>query len=210
MRWGLLGGTFDPIHNGHLALARAALAQLRLDGVWLLPAGVPWMKRDAPRSPNADRLRMVELAIDGIDRLYVLTAELERPGDTHTVDTLDGLRAGTMAGDDLYFVVGADALASMHRWKEPRRLLEMAQLAVAARSGGVPPLEQLEAVAPGASARVIELRMESVNVSATDLRRRVRAGEPIRGDVPDAVADYIHEQGLYTAPQWANESEEAQ
>lgn len=209
MRRGLLGGTFDPIHNGHLALASAALAQLRLDGVWLLPTGVPWMKRDSPRSPNADRLRMVELAIDGIDRLHVLAAELERPGDTYTVDTLDGLRAGKMAGDELYFVVGADALASMHRWKEPSRLLEMARLAVAARGGGVPPLEQLEAVAPGARARVIELRMEPVDVSATDLRRRVHAGEPIRGDVPDAVADYIHERGLYTAPQWASESGEA-
>ncbi len=199
-RYGLLGGTFDPVHAAHLVLADEALRQLDLAGVWFLPAGEPWMKRDAPLTPKEHRRAMVELAVASDERFHLSTAELDRPGETYTVDTLEAMRAGDAADDEVWFIVGADTLASMHRWKDPARLLELARIAVAMRPGHeLLDLGALEAVAPDARGRVTTVRMPLMGVSGTDVRRRAAAGESLEGLVPDAVAAYIARHDLYGA-----------
>ena len=197
-RKGLLGGTFDPVHAAHLVLADEAYRQLDLDGVWFIPAGQPWMKRDAPLAAREHRRSMVELAVASDGRFHVSTLELDRPGDTYTVDTLEALRAGEAADDELWFIVGADTLASMHRWKDPGRVLELARVAVATRPGyGRLDLDALEEVAPGARERVTTLDMPQMDVSGTEVRRRAAEGEPMSGLVPETVAAYIVRHGLY-------------
>lgn len=203
MRVGLLGGTFDPVHNGHLALADAAIEQLALAGVWLVPAGVPWMKRIEPRSAPEHRKAMVELAIAGRPGLHLLTNELDRPGDTYTVDTLDEVHAGPMAAAELFFLVGADALGGMHLWKDISRVFEQATVAAVERDGRRPDLAALDAVAPGASARITWVTMAPVAISATVLRQRAGNGESLEGAAPDAVGDYIAAKGLYRGGIWA-------
>ncbi len=203
MRVGLLGGTFDPVHDGHLALATAAIEQLSLDGVWFVPTGVPWMKRDEPRSAPEHRRAMVELAISWRPELHLLTNELDRPGDTYTVDTLDELRAGPMASDELFLLVGADALGGMHRWKDVSRMFEQATVAAVERDGDRPDPMRLDAVVPGASDRIVWITMAPVAVSATELRGRVSRGESLRTGVPDTVRDYIEAHGLYRGGVWA-------
>ena len=197
-RKGLLGGTFDPVHAAHLVLADEASRQLDLDGVWFLPAGQPWMKRDAPLAAKEHRRAMVELAIASDGRFHLSTVELDRPGDTYTVDTLEELRTGEAADDELWLIVGADTLASMHRWKDPARVLALARVAVATRPGHERlDLGDLEALAPGARERVTSLSMPPMDVSGTEVRRRAAESEPMGGLVPEAVAAYIERHGLY-------------
>ena len=198
MRRALLGGTFDPVHSGHLILAQEVLWRLGLDEVWFIPAGLPWMKRGIQLTASEHRSAMVELAIAGNERFHLSTVELDRPGETYTVDTLEELRSGEMADDELMVVMGADTLHTMHRWKEPERLLELARVVVALRPGhGEVDLGALEEIDPTARERVMMVRMPLIEISGTELRRRVAAGEPVRYLVPDAVADYIERHGLY-------------
>lgn len=200
MRRGLLGGTFDPIHTGHLILAQEVLWRLGLDGIWFIPAGLPWMKRDEPTSEAEHRRTMVELAIGSNQRFHLSTAELERPGETYTVDTLEELRRSEMSDGELLFIMGVDTLHTMHRWKDPARILELARIVVALRPGhGEVDLSALEAIDPTAAERVMTVRMPLIEISGTELRRRAGAGEPLRYLVPDAVAAYIGEHGLYKA-----------
>ncbi len=198
MRRGILGGTFDPIHTGHLILAQEMLWRLGLDEMWFMPAGLPWMKRDEPLSDQEHRREMVELAIAGDPRFHCSSMELDRPGETYTVDTLEELRAGDMAQDELLLVMGVDTLNTMHLWKRPDRILELARLAVAIRPGhqGMD-LRELEAIDPTAGERIMSVRMPLIEISGTELRRRVSVGEPVRYLVPEPVAEYIEIHGLY-------------
>jgi nicotinate-nucleotide adenylyltransferase len=198
LRRALLGGTFDPIHNGHLILAQEVLWRLGVDGVWFIPAGLPWMKREILLSDKEHRRKMVEIAIAGNPAFHLSTVELDRPGDTFTIDTLDELRAGEMADGELLLVIGADTLRTVHLWKEPKRMLDMAQLVVAKRAGSLElDLRELEAIGVSATHRITTVEMPLVDISGTELRRRVRDGEPVRYLAPDGVADYIEESGLY-------------
>jgi nicotinate-nucleotide adenylyltransferase len=198
MRRGILGGTFDPIHTGHLILAQEVLWRLGLDEVWFVPTGEPWMKRGEPLTGKADRKAMVELAIIANERFKLSTVEMDRPGETYTVDTLEELRAGEMRGDDVLFIMGVDTLNSMHRWKAPERILELAQLVIALRPGHGPvDLKPLEAIDPTVGERVMTVHLPLIEISSTELRRRAIAGEPYRYLVPDAVGDYIERHGLY-------------
>ncbi len=197
MRRGILGGTFDPVHNGHLRLAEVAMETLGLAGVWFLPAGRPWMRRGAPLTNREARKKMVALALAGNPRFHLLTNELDRPGDTYTVDTLEELTHDGWAPDETYFILGADALAGLHRWKNPRRLLALARLAVAPREGDAPDVSALEAAAPGAAKRTVPVHMEPVAVSASALRAKAAAGGSLRSSVPDAVAEYVEQNRLY-------------
>ena len=198
MRRGILGGTFDPIHSGHLILAQEVQWRLRLDEVWFVPTGSPWMKRGEPVTERRHRRAMVELAIEGNPDFRVSTLELDRPGETYTVETLEELRAGPMANDELLFIMGADTLHSMHLWREPKRILELTRLVVALRPGyGAIDLEQLKAVDPAAPERVMTVHMPLIEISGAELRRRVSHGEPVRYLAPDAVADYISRHDLY-------------
>lgn len=198
MRRGILGGTFDPVHTGHLILAQEALWRLRLDEVWFIPTGSPWMKRGEPVTDRERRRAMVELAIAGNPAFRCSPIELDRPGETYTVDTLEALRSGEMAGDELLFVMGADALRSMHLWKSPKRVLELVRVVVALRPGhGEPDLSRLEEIDPDAAERVMTVRAPLIEISGTELRRRISLGETVRYLVPDAVGAYITENNLY-------------
>ena len=201
MRRGILGGTFDPVHTGHLILAQEVLLRLGLDEIWFIPTGLPWMKRDEPVTAREHRLAMVELAIAGNPAFQLSTIELDRPGETYTVDTLDALRAGPMANDEVLFIMGADTLQTMQRWKAPKRILEQARLVVAMRPGhGAVNLDALTAIDPAASERVMVVQMPLIEISGTELRRRMSLGEPVRYLVPDAVGDYIERNNLYRGP----------
>ncbi len=198
MRRGILGGTFDPVHTGHLILAQEVLRRLGLDEVWFIPTGLPWMKRDERITSGAHRRAMVELAIADNPAFQLSTIEMDRPGETYTVDTLDALRAGPMAGDELLFIMGADTLHTMPRWKEPKRILEQVRLVVALRPGhGTVDLDALTAIDPAAAERVMVVHMPLIEISGTELRRRMSLGEPVRYLVPDAVGDYIDQHHLY-------------
>ena len=198
MKRALLGGTFDPVHMGHLLLAQEVALRLEVDEVWFIPAGVPWMKQGTPIADAEDRRRMVEIAIADNPRFHLSTVELDRPGETYTVDTLEELRAGSMSDGELLVVMGVDTLQRLHEWKAPARLLELAKVVVALRPGhGELDLSHLEALHLNVKDRVMPVPMPLIEISGTELRRRVQVGEPVRYLVPDAVAAYIEERGLY-------------
>lgn len=195
MRVGVLGGSFDPVHFGHLGLAGAAYEQAGLERVIFVPAGYQWRKADRKMASAWDRCEMVRLAIAGQPQFGLATLEVEREGPSYSDVTLEALQE-ERAGAELVFILGQDALADLPNWHAPERVLELATLAVARRDGnGGPPASE---VLPGdLSGRVIWLDMPTVAVSATDVRERVRAGRPIEGLVPDAVLDYIAAEKLY-------------
>jgi len=198
MNIGILGGTFDPIHTGHLAVADEAVSRLGLAEVLFVPAGKPWLKVDTKILPAEHRLKMVGLAIADKPCFKLSTIEVEREGPTYTVDTITELRRQFGAGDELLFIIGWDNLADLSRWCQPERLISMCRLVAVPRVGcQVPDLDSLEAAIPGLSQRVIILDKPEIDVSASMIRERVRRGLSISRLVPEAVARYITEQGLY-------------
>lgn len=202
MRWGVLGGTFDPIHFGHLRLAGDCREALSLDKVLFVPAGEPWLKAGRGVTAGAHRLRMVELAIGDYPPFGVLDWEVARPGPSYTVDTLARLLAEQ--GDDLelYFILGVDALADFPRWKEPERVLELASLAVVPRPGygalvGGDVVAGVKARYADYADRIGLLEVAGLDISATDLRRRAGLGLSLRYRTPAAVGGYVREWGFY-------------
>lgn len=203
---GILGGTFDPVHNGHLIKAEEALALLGLDRVIFLVAGDPWMKREAGLAvtPAKQRLRMVELAVSAEPTFVTDDREVRRKGPTYTVDSLQEL-ATENDGAKLFLLLGSDALASMDRWRHPGRVLDLAQVVVLDRpitdegtdEGAADGAALLKGLEPGAGVRAVVLADAPVAVSSSDVRRRVAAGEPITDLVPTGVAGYIDRHGLY-------------
>lgn len=196
MKLGVLGGTFDPPHVGHLVLAERAREQLGPDRVLWVPAGSPWRKAGREVSAAEHRIAMVRLAITGQDAFELSTLEVERAGPSYSVETLQALHDASPA-DELYFIVGLDALRDLPNWHEPARLIELATLAVAARSGERSNEADLERLLPGLSRRLVWIEMPRLDVSGTELRRRAAEGRSLRYLVPDAVEAYIREQGLY-------------
>lgn len=197
MRLGLLGGTFDPVHRGHLALACAARDELGLDEVLFLPAGQPWRKAGRMIASDEHRLAMLRRALEGEPAFRVSRLELERPGPSYMADTLEALR-DDHPEDELFFLLGEDALMDLPNWARPQRILELARLAVARRADTSPEaLEEAEQRSPGLGERVVWLKMPAVAVSATEIRERVREGQPIGGLVLATVEEYIRKQGLY-------------
>ena len=198
MKIGILGGTFDPIHNGHLAIAEEARTFLNLTEVLFLPAGQPWMKSAQPISAAVHRVEMIRLAIEGMPYAKISTIEIEHKGPSYSVNTVAKLKAQSDEASDLYFVIGWDSLAQLPRWKEPSKLIEMCFLVAAPRPGYVPPdMKALEAEIPDLSKRVILMNKPKIDISATDIRNRVAQGLSIKRLVPEKVAAYIREKGLY-------------
>jgi nicotinate-nucleotide adenylyltransferase len=195
-RIGVLGGTFDPIHNGHLALAGAARQQLALDRVIYVPAGVPWRKAGRRITPAQHRLEMVRLAVAGDPAAEVSTIELDREGPSYTAETLDAL-ARKHSGAELYFIIGEDALADLPNWRRPDEIIRLAELAVARRPGRASGGDERWRAIPGIDERIAWLDMEPVTISASDIRKRMAAGEPVDGMLPPAVEAYIRKHGLY-------------
>jgi nicotinate-nucleotide adenylyltransferase len=198
MKLGVLGGTFDPPHVGHLRLAEVAIDHLALDKLLFVPAGEPWRKTDQQISAGEHRLEMTWLAVDSLPRMDVSTLELDRPGPSYSVDTLGELLARYGPDTELFFVMGQDALLDLPNWKEPHRIAALARLAVALRSPGRDlDLTELEAAIPGVSRRLVILPMSFVDVSGTAIREWARQGVSLDGLVPPPVEVYIKEHNLY-------------
>ena len=198
MRLGLLGGTFNPPHIGHLVCAQEAHAQLGLDRVLLVPVHTPPHK-ETDGDPGVEvRVALCEAAVAGDERLGVSRAEADVPGRSYTVDTLNRLH-DARPDDQLTFIVGGDMAASLPQWREPQAILELCTIGAAARDGvgRDEVLERLERELPGASSRIRFFDMPRIDISSTLIRRRVAAGEPVRYLVPGAVADSIEREGLY-------------
>jgi nicotinate-nucleotide adenylyltransferase len=203
-RLGILGGTFDPVHLGHLALAEEVRETLDLSRVLFVPAGDPWQKVGTVVTPGAVRLVLVERAIADNPGFAASRLEIDRPGPTYTAETLAGIAAAERAAGrdpDLWFILSTEALAGLPTWREPERVLSLARLAVVPRAGGA---EDLAAAAarfaadfPGEGGRAIFLPGPRLAISGTLIRARVAAGRSIRYLVPDAVAAAIREYALY-------------
>jgi nicotinate-nucleotide adenylyltransferase len=202
VRIGVYGGSFDPPHVGHLLMASDAFELLALDRLLFVPAATQPLKVGAAAASPSDRFTMVRLLCGGDPRFEVDPVEIDRSGLSYTVDTLAAL-ATRHAGAELFFLVGADVLATFADWREPDRVLELARLVVLRRAGTTPDVtvDALAArLAPPASRggrEPIVLAVRRVDVSSTEVRARVRAGQPIGGFVPEAVAGYVRARGLY-------------
>ena len=202
LRIGILGGTFDPPHLGHLLIAETARVALQLESVLFVPAGEPWLKSGQQITAATHRLCMVELAVADNPRFHVCDCEVRRTGATYTVDTLRQLRSAHPGATELYFIVGSDVLCQFHRWKEPEAILSLCRLAVIDRPGG--PEDGMATLArrfPTAMAKgaVVSLAGPRVDFSASELRRILAAGQSARYQIPDTVAQYIKEHDLYRA-----------
>jgi nicotinate-nucleotide adenylyltransferase len=189
-RLGLFGGTFDPPHNAHLALARAALDAFQLDALHWIPAGQPWQKTRTI-TDAAHREAMVRAAIDGEPRFVLDRIETQRAGPSFTLDTVRSLRS-QHAQAELFLIIGADQYAGLHTWRDWQDLLGLVTLAVANRPGPMPPVNAEVLRTPH---RVVPLPM--LDISATDIRERVAHGLPIDALVPASVARYIQTHSLY-------------
>ena len=200
MRLGIFGGTFDPVHIGHLLLAEYCREQCRLDQVWFLPAAEPPHKQRSDLTPAEQRIEMLELAIGGHGAFSVCKLEVERGGVSYTVDTLSEL-AATDPARQLFFLLGGDSLADLPRWREPARICHLALPVAVARPGNPPPdydclaalvtPERLQAI------RAHQVDMPQIGVSSSEIRRRVAAGQSIRYQTPRAVEKYIETARLY-------------
>jgi len=187
---GLFGGSFDPVHHAHLALGRQALADLPLDELRWVPVGHAWQKA-RPLTPATQREAMLRLAIEGEPRFVLERCELQRPGPSYTLDTVRTLQARE-PGATWFLVIGQDQFAGLHTWVGFEQLLTRVTLAVAQR-----PDATLAADARVRAAPQVALALPPMDISATDIRRRVAAGLDISTLVPPAVALYIHQHRLY-------------
>lgn len=183
MRTGILGGSFDPIHHGHLILARAAREELALDRVIFIPANVSPHKTGNRPATGADRLAMVELAIRGEEGFEASDIELKRPAPSYTVDTLRELQKAHPQ-DELVLLIGADNVAKFGTWREPDEIRRLARIAVLDRDGGLAPQEW-------------PVIRHLIDISSTGIRARVAAGSSIRYLTPGSVCDYISSHRLY-------------
>jgi nicotinate-nucleotide adenylyltransferase len=196
VKLGVLGGTFDPVHVGHLVLAEQAREQLALDRVLWVPTGDPWRKSEDDVSAAEHRCAMVRLAVQDNPAFELCTLEVERQGPSYSVDTFVALR-DNYSDAQFAFLLGLDSLRDVPNWREPQRLLELTSLAVAPRAGERLAKAELERLLPGLSERVVWVEMPRIDISATELRRRVAEGRSVRYQVPAAVDAYIREHRLY-------------
>jgi len=197
MRLGVFGGTFDPIHHGHLVAAEEVRGRLNLDKVLFVPAGLPPHKLDLDISPTRHRIAMLKLAIDSNPGFALSRVDVDRHGPCYTVDTLALLHAEYGPDAELFFIMGMDSLADLLIWRSPERIIRLARIVVVGRPGFQADVDELDKVLPGAAQRITIVDTPLIEVSSSDIRMRVREGLPIRYQVPEAVEAYIREHGLY-------------
>jgi nicotinate-nucleotide adenylyltransferase len=194
---GILGGTFDPPHFGHLMLAEAALTQLQLDQVLFAPVGLQPLKPEGRSSAPEHRARMVELAIADRPHFALSRADLDRPGPHYTIDLLTIIQQ-QFPEAALWFIMGEDSLSDLLRWRDPARIIQLARLAVLRRPGCQPDWPTLDRALPDLHARLDWIEHAAIDISATDIRQRVQHGLPITTLVPESVIAYLVAQRLYT------------
>lgn len=195
-RIGVLGGTFDPIHNGHLVAASEAAHQLRLSEVVFVPAGEPWQKAGSLRTPAELRYQMVVAATAEDARFSVSRVDIDRPGPTYTVDTLVDLH-DARPDAELYLIVGSDALAGMATWREPARVVALCHLVAVSRPGPDDPGPATAEVPGVPKALATHLMIPALDISSTAIRQRVADGAPVDYLIPTSVARLIAKTGLY-------------
>ena len=195
MRIGILGGSFDPIHYGHLAIAEEARVTLRLDRVLFVPAARQPLKGDTHVASPEMRLEMTRLACATNDAYAISSIELNRPGPSYTVTTLETILAETTI--EPFLIIGADALADLPRWSAAERIVALTRIVAIGRPGFTPDLAQIVGRLPILGARLTLLEGPGLDISSSALRRRVAEDRPIRYQTPDAVVDYIEQHGLY-------------
>ena len=196
MNIGVLGGTFDPIHIGHLVVGEEARMKLGLSEILFVPAGQPWLKQDRDITPAAHRVEMVRRAIADNPHFKLCTLEVERPGPSYTVNTLTLLQKQLGSQASLFFILGRDTLAELPLWKEPQRVIQLCRLVVPPRLGSKD-LKHLETAIPGLLDKVIQLDMPVIGISSSEIRQRIAQGLPIRYLVPSVVEKYIAEHRIY-------------
>jgi nicotinate-nucleotide adenylyltransferase len=192
-RLGVMGGTFDPIHHGHLVAASEVQSWFDLDEVVFVPTGQPWQKTDREVSPAEDRYLMTVIATASNPRFSVSRVDIDRSGPTYTVDTLRDLRAVRGPDWDLYFITGADALEQILSWRDPDELFDLAHFVGCTRPGHSLSAEGLPVD------KVTLVEVPALTISSTECRMRVAHGEPIWYLVPDGIVQYISKRRLYTA-----------
>jgi nicotinate-nucleotide adenylyltransferase len=192
-RLGVMGGTFDPIHYGHLVTAEEALEQFELEGVLFVPTGRPWMKEHEGVSPAEDRYLMTVIATASNPLFSVSRIEVDRDGPTYTVETLRSLKGELDA--DLFFVTGADAILEIFQWKHREELFDLAHFIAATRPGY--DIEAFGGHAPSSVPDITVMNIPALAISSTDIRSRVHGGSPIRYLVPEGVKSYIEKAELY-------------
>ncbi len=197
-RIGIMGGTFNPIHMGHLLLAEWAGDEAGLDEIWLIPNGISYMKSDQEVAPAQNRLQMTRLAVEGNPRFKCLDLEVKRSGYTYSYETMEEL-ARVYPGDEFYFILGADCLFTLEKWKHPERLLGCCKLVAAVRDESAmeemaEKKRELEQRFGGEIQLISFVRM---SISSTEIRERIKQGKSARYMAPDSVLSYIEEKRLY-------------
>lgn len=199
MNIGVLGGTFDPIHMGHLIIAEQVRLVLQLSKVLFVPAGQPWLKVNHVITAQNHRVEMVRRAIAANPYFELCTLEVERPGPSYTVDTMMMLQKQLGAQTSFFFIIGYDSLSELHLWKEPSKLVQICRLVAVPRLGSsLPDLKSLELRIPGITSSVIQLELPIIEISSSQIRSYLAQGLSIRYLVPDEVEKYIAEQKLYS------------
>jgi len=194
---GVLGGTFDPVHIGHLVVAEEARLKLGFREVLFVPAGQPWLKLDRNITVAVHRVEMVRRAIADNPHFTLWTLEVKRPGPSYTVDTLRMLREQLGDEASFFFILGRDTLAELPSWKEPKKLVQLCRLVVAPRLGSKD-LKHLEKSIPGLLDKVIQLDMPVIGISSSGIRQRIAQGLSVRYLVPAEVEKYITERKVYS------------
>jgi len=194
---GLIGGTFNPVHEGHLSIAREAIRLFDLAAVWFIPCSIPPHKPITGLAPNQDRLAMLRLAIADDPRFRALPIEFDRPGTSYTLDTVKALQT-EHPDQSFVFIIGADTLPELHTWHRPLEILERIRMVTLARPGSTPDPDDLQLPPPWPDQLLSDLRTGTpLDVASSDIRHQIAAGHPVPL-VPKAVMRYIQEHNLYT------------
>ncbi len=198
MKIGVFGGTFDPIHNGHIVLAETARETLELDEIIFIPAGVPWLKSEQNISQACHRMAMVKLVVNYRSHFSISDMEIRREGPSYMADTLSEIHAAVEPGTALYLITGMDSIMDLGRWHKPQRVLELCTLVTVSRPG-FPDFNSkvLERIRMGASGALVQLDSPLVDISGTEIRTRLSQGLPISTLVPESVEHYIFSKKLY-------------
>jgi nicotinate-nucleotide adenylyltransferase len=198
MKVGILGGTFDPVHNGHLTIAEEGVKQLGLQQILFMPAARPWMKVSRKITSAEHRINMIKRAIRSFPQFQLSTVEIERGGLTFTIETLVQLKNTLDKNTGLFLLMGWDSLIEMPEWKQPECIIQVCDIVAFTRgTSKSPDIDKLEAAIPGISKKLKFINIPPIDISSTEIRKRVALGLSIHNMVPDEVEEYIKEQKLY-------------